>query len=182
VAEHEPPGVGAGDAQDALLREIRDPSFPPSVRGYERRSVDGYVQRVNRLIAELQVSGSPRAAVRHALDRVGEQTSGILQRARETADEITAAAADEAAEVTRRATAEAEEIRAGAERDAADRLAAARREAEANARRVEEELAVRRAEVAAVADERRALIDQIRSMAARLEEIVAESPEETGGE
>src|SRR5919199_850433 len=63
--------------------ELRDPTFSSAVRGYDRHEVDRYVERVNGLIAELQISGSPRAAVRHALDRVGEQTSGILQRARE---------------------------------------------------------------------------------------------------
>src|ERR1700724_1461787 len=66
--------------------DIRDVSFHTAVRGYERREVDRYVQRVNTVIAELEIAGSPEAAVRHALDRVGEQTSGILQQARETAD------------------------------------------------------------------------------------------------
>ena len=72
--------AGMADVRDPLPPEIRDPSFSASVRGYDRHAVDAYVERVNRLIAELQVSGSPRAAVRHALDRVGEQTSSILQR------------------------------------------------------------------------------------------------------
>src|SRR5215217_4346088 len=101
---------GVRDVRDPLPREIRDPSFPPSVRGYDRRAVDTYVERVNRLIAELQVSGSPRAAVRHALERVGEQTSGILQRARETAEEITTSAREEAEEATARARAEGDDI------------------------------------------------------------------------
>src|SRR5581483_7356272 len=105
------PGGVLGDVWEQLPAEVREPTFGASVRGYDRHAVDAYVERVNRLIAEIQLSASPRAAVRHALDRVVEQTSGILQRARETADEITAAAADEAAEVTRRATGEAEEIR-----------------------------------------------------------------------
>jgi DivIVA domain-containing protein len=56
---------------------IRDVSFPSAARGYERRAVDAYVNQVNRLIAELEVSRSPQAAVRHALERVGEQTKAL---------------------------------------------------------------------------------------------------------
>jgi DivIVA domain-containing protein len=93
---------------------IRNVSFPGAARGYERRAVDAYVNQVNRLIAELEVGRSPDAAVKHALDRVGEQTKALLQQARETAEEITASAREEAeAEVTR-AKAEAEDISARA--------------------------------------------------------------------
>jgi DivIVA domain-containing protein len=76
--------------------EIRNASFPVSVRGYDRHAVDAYVARVNRVIAELEVSRSPQAAVRHALDRVGEQTITILNEARESAEKIADAAREEA--------------------------------------------------------------------------------------
>jgi DivIVA domain-containing protein len=104
------PGLGVADVRDPLPAEIRDPTFSFAMRGYDRHDVDRYVEQVNRLIAELQVSGSPRSAVRHALERVGEQTSGILQRARETAEEIIASARQEAEETTQRAKAEAGDI------------------------------------------------------------------------
>jgi DivIVA domain-containing protein len=65
---------------------IRNVSFPVSVRGYDRRAVDIYVARVNRLIAELEATRSPEAAVRHALEQAEERTRGILQGARETAE------------------------------------------------------------------------------------------------
>jgi hypothetical protein len=122
---------------------IRNVSFPAG-RGYERRAVDSYVSQVNRLIAELEVGRSPQAAVRHALDRVGEQTKALLQQARETAEEITASAREETeAEVTRakaeakeissRASAvraEAEEIAAGVKAEAEEIVAGAKAEAE----------------------------------------------------
>jgi cell division septum initiation protein DivIVA len=130
VESRMPHSDGGIDVRDPLPREIRDPSFPASVRGYDRRAVDTYVERVNRLIAELQVSGSPKAAVRHALERVGEQTSGILQRARETAEEITTGAREEADETTARARAEAEEIVSDARREASEHVASARAEAD----------------------------------------------------
>jgi DivIVA domain-containing protein len=123
-----PPGVM--DVRDPLPEDVRDPSFPAAVRGYDRHAVDRYVERVNRLIAELQVSGSPKAAVRHALDRVGEQTSGILQHARETAEEITASAREEAEEMTARAKAEAQDITTDAQRQASDATARAKGDAD----------------------------------------------------
>jgi DivIVA domain-containing protein len=118
------------DVRDTLPNEIRDPSFPAAIRGYDRRAVDAYVERVNGLIAELQVSGSPPAAVRHALDRVGEQTSGILQHARETAQEITTSAREEAEDMTARARAEAQDITTGAQGQASDAISRARAEAD----------------------------------------------------
>jgi DivIVA domain-containing protein len=130
VSRVPPPRDGLTDVRDSLPENIRDPSFPAAVRGYDRRAVDAYVERVNTLIAELQVSGSPRAAVRHALDRVGEQTSGILQHARETAEEITTSAGEEAEETTARAKAEAHDITTGAQRQASDTISHATAEAD----------------------------------------------------
>src|ERR687886_14640 len=216
----EPPmahSAGAVDVRAPLPAAIRDPSFAASVRGYDRRAVDAYVERVNRLIAELQVSGSPKAAVRHALERVGEQTSGILQRARETAEEITTGAREEAEETTARARAEGKEIIAAARREASEHIAAARAEAdeilataraaademltsakdqsestiararveaEGRVRRSEEEIAALheqatarmhalQADLAAIADERRTLLDGLEHISTRLAEIVA---------
>jgi DivIVA domain-containing protein len=96
-----------GELGDYVPEEILNISFPAAVRGYDRRAVDTYVKRVNRLIAEIKVSASPRAAVRHALQQTEQQVSGLLERARETADEITTSA-------HREAEAEAEAIRAKA--------------------------------------------------------------------
>jgi DivIVA domain-containing protein len=185
------------DVRDPLPEELRDPSFPAAVRGYDRHSVDAYVEHINRVIAELQVSGSPAAAVRQALDRVGEQTSGILRRARETAEEITRTAGEEAEDTTARAKADAEDILATARSEAEGILARANDEAEqavaaagvdADARRRDADAAIAaeraeaeaqmrslQTEIAAVADERRAVLDEARRIAARLEAAVAEA-------
>jgi cell division septum initiation protein DivIVA len=126
-------GGGLGEIPVRVPAAIRDVSFQGAARGYERRAVDAYVNQVNRLIAELEVSRSPQAAVKHALERVGEQTKALLQQARETAEEITASAREEADEGIAHARAEAEEITAGA-RDAGAAaeaiIAGARAEAE----------------------------------------------------
>src|SRR5258705_8552840 len=98
---------GFGDLQFYVPQDILDVSFPVAVRGYDRRSVDAYIKRVNRVIAELKVRSSPPAAVRHALEQAEDKVQGLLQAAREAAEEITASAQHEAEESTARAKAEA---------------------------------------------------------------------------
>ena len=177
---------------------LRNVSFPVSVRGYDRRAVDIYVARVNRLIAELEATRSPEAAVRHALEQAEEQTSGILQGARETAEGITAAARREADEITARAKAEAANIvvNASAEADrtkaeadeqvakatteAGEILAGSRKEAEELLQRAQDEVGAVREKAEAWAreffidteafrEERRELLDDVHQIAARLQ-------------
>jgi DivIVA domain-containing protein len=101
--------------RDGELAELRQPDFPVALRGYDRDAVDDYVERVNRTIAELEAGRSPQAAIRHALDQVGEETSGILERAHETADGVTARSRAQAEERIQRAEREAREIAEAAE-------------------------------------------------------------------
>jgi DivIVA domain-containing protein len=90
--------------------DILNVSFPVSVRGYDRRAVDAHLERVNRLIAEVKAGASPRAAVRHALQQTEQQVRGLLERAREAGEEITASARQEADENSERAKAELAEL------------------------------------------------------------------------
>ena len=138
--------------RDVDIAGVRDASFPIVLRGYDRDAVDAYVHEVNRIIAELQVGRSPQSAIRHALDQVSEETKGILERAHETADEITA-----------RSRSQADDRVQWAEREAREAIAAASgrvQELEADAERVWEDRQgliedVRRIaqELAAVADD-----------------------------
>jgi DivIVA domain-containing protein len=192
--------LNADERESELLasKEIRNVSFPGAVRGYDRTTVDAYVERVNRVIAELEMRSSPRAAVRHALEQVGEQTSGILQRARETAEEITASARQEAEETTARAKAEAAEtvvnastqadrakaeatqLIARAKSEAEGILTEARAEADRILARTREEVAALRgegetrlrelhADIATTWKERRELLEDVHGIAKRLE-------------
>jgi DivIVA domain-containing protein len=129
---------GFGELRPYVPEDILNTRFAVSVRGYDRTAVDAYRKRVNRAIAELKVSASPPAAVRHALEQAGQQVHGLLQSARETAEEITASARREAEESTARAKAEAVDlvVNASAEADrardeAAELIASARTDAEA---------------------------------------------------
>jgi DivIVA domain-containing protein len=103
------------DAEIALLRDVR---FSTAMRGYDRDAVDEYVSRVNRVIAELQITAAPESAIRHALEEVTEETQGLLERAHETADEITRRSRSQADDRVQTATHEAEELHDASEREA----------------------------------------------------------------
>jgi DivIVA domain-containing protein len=179
--------------------EIRNASFPASVRGYERRAVDAYIERVNRVIAELEVTRSPQAAVRYAVERVGEQTKAILDEARESAERIIGTARAEADEILGKAKAEAaelvvdastesdrlraegealitrtraegEEVMAKAQAEAAEHM----RESEQKLSALQESAQARmrrlQADTANVWDERTALLGEIEQLANRLKD------------
>ncbi|MCW3066851.1 MAG: DivIVA domain protein [Solirubrobacterales bacterium] len=92
------------------LEDVASPEFAIALRGYDRHEVDAYVARVAQLVAELEATRVPEAAVRRALERVGEETSGILKRAHETAHELVTRSRAEAEDRLERARVEAEAI------------------------------------------------------------------------
>jgi cell division septum initiation protein DivIVA len=114
-----------------LINQARDIRFPAAMRGYERTAVDRYVKDVNRLIAELEMTASPESAVRRALDEVSEETRDLLQRAHQTAEEITARSRVKADDRLQQAEAEAKALRDAAQQDADATREAAQREADA---------------------------------------------------
>jgi hypothetical protein len=124
------PDQSSASTEHALIQEITAPlatlpddpvtvtagvDFPVVLRGYDRIAVDAYVRQTSQLVAELQATRSPEAAVRRALERVGEEVSGILQRAHDTAAEITTGSRSEAEDRLEAARQEAEQITAAAE-------------------------------------------------------------------
>lgn len=93
-----------------------DADFPTVMRGYDRHAVDDYVAQMSRLVAELHATRSPESAVRRALERVGDEVSGVLQRAHETAEQITAQSRRDAEDRLERARREAASLIEAAER------------------------------------------------------------------
>jgi DivIVA domain-containing protein len=128
------PDQSSASTEHAIIQEITGPlealpddplavvnaEFPTALRGYDRVAVDDYVRKTRQLVAELQATRSPEAAVRRALERVGEQISGILQRAHDTAEQITAQSRSEAEDRLQQARAEAVEIAGAAEQRVRD--------------------------------------------------------------
>lgn len=190
--------------QRRIPAAIRNVAFPIARRGYEQRAVDAYVTRVNRLIAELEATRSPRDAVDHALARTEEERSAMLRDSRATAAEILAAAQEEAEQITSaaradaanmvvdasaqadgskseadayvaKARAQADDIMAQARTDAAQQLEGAREEIANLRAEAQEWLQELRLDTERVWDERRRLVADLREIAARLEKAVAET-------
>jgi DivIVA domain-containing protein len=128
------PDQSSAATEHAILQEITRPlealpddplsvinaDFPTALRGYDRVAVDDYVRRTRQLVAELQATRSPEAAVRRALERVGEEITGILQRAHETAEQITMQSRSEAEDRLEQARLEAAQVAAAAEQRVRD--------------------------------------------------------------
>jgi DivIVA domain-containing protein len=93
------------------LDRVRDVDFPLVLRGYDRQAVDDYVAEIAQLVAELEATQLRESVVQRALDEVGEETSGILRRAHETAEEIAARSRAQAEGRIQRAEREAEIVR-----------------------------------------------------------------------
>jgi DivIVA domain-containing protein len=125
-----PSSIVSAPERERLIKQARDTEFPVALRGYDRAAVDRYVEHVNRLLAELEISSSPESAVRHALDEVSEETRDILQHAHDTADEITARSRSRADDRLQQAEQEANELRAAALTEAQETKDAANRDAE----------------------------------------------------
>ena len=115
--------------RDRILQDARSVEFSAAMRGYDREQVDRYVEKMSRLITELEMSSSPEAAVRHALDEVSDETRDILQRAHETAEEITARSRAKADDRLQTAERESRELREAADLHAAETREAARQDA-----------------------------------------------------
>jgi DivIVA domain-containing protein len=199
--------MGSGEAVDrgqngggqSLSHTLEDVAFPISMRGYDREAVDSYVSRVREVVAQLEANRSPEAAVKDALDRVGEQTKSVLESAGQSAEQITAdarreaeeagaRAKSEAEETVARAKAEAGEIAAGSKAEAKETVAKARKEAAEHLQRTQDEVTALREEAEArltklsadtesIRQDRGQLLDEIREFAARVEEVARAADE-----
>ena len=90
---------------------LREVSFPLVMRGYDRHAVDQFVAEVLALVEDLESNQTREGVVQKALDELGEETAGILQRAHETADDITSRSRAQADARIQRAEREAEILR-----------------------------------------------------------------------
>jgi DivIVA domain-containing protein len=105
------PELGAIDAY-----EIGDEApFPLVIRGYDRRSVDEFLDAASARLAELEALQSPSLAVKEALERVADDTGGILKEVHETADGVVTRAREEADRLLSEARQEADRTIASAE-------------------------------------------------------------------
>jgi DivIVA domain-containing protein len=108
TSDHSPQQFRRGTPASELLRDV---SFPLAVRGYDRRAVDEFMEELRTLVADLEAHQTREGVVQKALDELGEETAGILQRAHETADEIAARSRAQADGRLQRAEREAEIVK-----------------------------------------------------------------------
>jgi hypothetical protein len=129
--------------RQSAANEVLAAEFPVVMRGYDRVVVDTWREEIADLIERLEQRQPREAAVKRALDEVGRETAAILQRAHETAEEITS--------------------RSRAQADG--RLRRAEGEAEIAAREAEERVARLEADALALWEERARLIEDMRQLA-----------------
>jgi DivIVA domain-containing protein len=97
------------------LDRIRNATFPASRRGYDKREVEKFL---NRLADWLETGGGDQArsdTVKKELERVGQRTGAILAQAEESAQSIRDEAEGEASNTIESAKATAEKTREEAE-------------------------------------------------------------------
>jgi DivIVA domain-containing protein len=96
---------------DSASERLREVSFPLVMRGYDRHAVDQFVAELLAVVEDLESNQTREGVVQKALDELGEETAGILQRAHETADDITARSRAQADARLQRAERESEILR-----------------------------------------------------------------------
>jgi vacuolar-type H+-ATPase subunit E/Vma4 len=94
---------------------LREANFPIVVRGYHRQTVDLFIAELLEIVEDLESHQTREGVVQKALGELGEETAGILQRAHETADDITARSRAQADARLQRAEREAEILRRDAD-------------------------------------------------------------------
>jgi DivIVA domain-containing protein len=94
---------------------LREATFPMVMRGYDRHAVDQLLDELLTIVQDLESRQTREGVVQKALDELGEETAGILQRAHETADDITSRSRAQADARLQRAEREAEILRRDAD-------------------------------------------------------------------
>jgi DivIVA domain-containing protein len=114
---------------DHEVAAVRDVRFSTALRGYDRDEVDRYMNRVNQLLAELQITAAPESAIQHALEQVSEESSSVIETAHREAEEITRSSRSRADDRIEEAAQEVQKLRDAAAREAQESREAAERDA-----------------------------------------------------
>ena len=109
------------------IERIRTATFSVARRGYDKREVDRFLERVAEWLESGGDDDSRRQLVRNELERIGEETGKILVDAHDVGEGVRQRAEAEAAQILDEARVEADEAR-----EAGDRYASGQR-AEADA-------------------------------------------------
>jgi hypothetical protein len=150
---------------------LREANFPIVVRGYHRQTVDLFIAELLEIVEDLESHQTREGVVQKALGELGEETAGILQRAHETADDITARSRAQADARLQRAEREAEILRRDADEYAEQVVVDTRALWEDRQRLIED--------IRQLADDVLGTADDAMERLTLPEQISSEAPEET---
>ena len=146
--------------------------FSTAIRGYDRDEVDGYIKRVNEVLAELQITKTPETAVQRALERVDREKQSVIEEAHGTAEEITSRSRSRADDRIQEAIEEGQRVREAATQEANEM----RKEAERGAREMREAAEQRIRELETHIEEmlgkRARVIEELRVLAGHIDAFV----------
>jgi predicted nuclease with TOPRIM domain len=138
--------------------------FATAIRGYDRDEVHRYMRKMNTLLAELQITAAPEAAIKAALERTRDEGRSVIAQAEQEAEEITRQSRSQAEGRLEEARQEAERLREAAAREADGSQAAA----ETRIERFE-------AEVQRMMQERDRALGELVELSRRLDELLEQN-------
>ena len=157
------------DHEVAAVQNVR---FSTALRGYDRDEVDRYINRVNQVLAELQITATPESAIAHALERVSWEKRSVIWEARQEAQEITRRSRARADDRIQEATKETQKLREVAEQEARQLREAAAQEAHGTRAAAESRIRGLEADVETMIEKRDRAIEELVELSHSLDELM----------
>jgi V/A-type H+/Na+-transporting ATPase subunit G/H len=149
------------DREVAATQNVR---FSTAIRGYDRDEVHRYMRKMNTLLAELQITAAPEAAIKAALEQARDERRSVIAQAEQEAEEIIRRSRSQAGDRLEEAKQEAERLREAAAEEAHGSQAAA----ETRIRRLQ-------AEVQQMMEERDRVVEELVELSRRLDELLEQN-------
>ena len=143
---------------------MQNVSFSTAIRGYDRDEVHRYMRKMNTLLAELQITAAPEAAIKAALERARDERRSVIAQAEQEAEEITRRSRSQADERLEEAKHDAERLREAA----ADEAQGSQAAAETRIGRLE-------AEVRRMTEQRDRAVEELVELSRTLDELLEQN-------
>jgi DivIVA domain-containing protein len=157
---------------DREVMAMQDVRFSTALRGYDREEVHRYMLKVNTLIAELQITAAPEAAIKAAIEQVRAERRSVIAEAEQEAEEITRRSRSQADDRLQEATQEARSVLAGAEQEAEELREAVVEEAQGSQAAAEARIRRLEAQVQEMAAQRDRAVEELVELSRSLDELV----------
>jgi len=161
---------------------MQDVRFSTAIRGYDREEVHRYMLKVNTLLAELQITAAPEAAIKAALEQVRAEHRSVIAEAEQEAEEITRRSRSQADDRLQEATQEARAVLAGAEQEAEQLREAAVEEAHGSQAAAETRIRMLEAEVQRMTEQRDRAVEELVELSRSLTELLERNGSNSNGD